>query len=472
MHKDDLLFEKLLEFDLDVNRGMDDVPSFLHKHYEQYIEALEEAVNGNNPFLREEFISKVRTKIPEIKYICNQIVEIGHTIRAGKTKQAYLDATELFNELQSILEADQSWTQYFGYYCRIRSGDFRIKPCDDSKSKKTELFHIKDHQRGLIKSFRYSISGYPCLYLAGSYQLAWYECEMPTKFSYCEFQFQCDEENRIKLFDMSKRPRPVLEIVFTVLSNQRDNTEIRQRIFDYLLNYILCYPLFAACSLKVISKNINYIEEYVLPQMFMQWIQENGEYDGVIYNSSAYTSLIRGISAKNIALPAKKFRSDGLCEYLTSKLLVSDIGYLDVSEEFEKYKVLIQQLDEYKGKIWFRIKHSEQFVDETREIIKLCETISLTFNQVITGMDLDMDIILHQIESIADHVDRIYNSKEQIISNFRSKVEKEGNTKNLDNTIEQFEEDIENFYSISNQIVQRSISFTFEYEELQNFEKI
>ena len=472
MYKGDLLFEKLLEFDLDINRGKLDVPSFLQGHFKQYIDALEESVNGNNSFLGDDFIFKVRSNIPEIRQICYEIVDIGLTIRAGKVKKAYLDATKLFDKLQLTLGSDQSWTQYFGYYCRIRSGDFRVRSFDDRKMKKAELFHIKDQNRELIKPFRYSISGYPCLYLAGDYRLAWYECEMPMKFSYCQFEFQNEEKNQIKLFDMSKRSRPVLEIVFIGLTNHRENNEMQEKIFDYLLNYILCYPLFAACSLKVISKNINYIEEYVLPQMFMQWIQENGEYDGVIYNSSAYTSLIRGITAKNIALPVKKFRADGLCEDLTSKLLVSNIGYLDVSEEFNNYKVLIQKLDEYKEKIWFRFKHSELLVEDTWEIIKLCETISLTYNHVINRKDVDMDIILHQIESIVDHVERIYNSKQQIISNFRSKVEKEGNTKDLDNTIKLFEEDIESFYSISKQIVQRNIAFTFQFEELQNFEKI
>lgn len=61
--------------------------------------------------------------------------------------------------------------------------------------------------------------------------------------------------------------------------------------YKFLLRYIMIYPIAAACSVKVKDRNTKFVEEYVFPQLFMQWIRETDEFDGVRYKSSLNTSV-------------------------------------------------------------------------------------------------------------------------------------------------------------------------------------
>ena len=97
----------------------------------------------------------------------------------------------------------------------------------------------------------------------------------------------------------------------------------------------MVYPIAAACSVKVKDRNTKFVEEYVFPQLFMQWIRETDEFDGVRYKSSLNTNLVDGMGTINIALPVKEYRADGLDRRLAEKITVSDIGYLDVNCDFK-----------------------------------------------------------------------------------------------------------------------------------------
>ena len=52
------------------------------------------------------------------------------------------------------------------------------------------------------------------------------------------------------------------------------------------MRYIVSYPLAAACSVKVKDRNSKFVEEYIFPQLFMQWIRKSDVVDGVRYKSS------------------------------------------------------------------------------------------------------------------------------------------------------------------------------------------
>ena len=116
--------------------------------------------------------------------------------------------------------------------------------------------------------------------------------------------------------------------------------------YKFLLRYIMIYPIAAACSVKVKDRNTKFDEEYVFLQLFMQWIRETDEFDGVRYKSSLNTSLVDGMGAINIALPVKEYRADGLDRRLAEKITVSDIGYLDVNCDFQKYNDILEKIKE------------------------------------------------------------------------------------------------------------------------------
>lgn len=152
---------------------------------------------------------------------------------------------------------------------------------------------------------------------------------MPRQFSYCQMIINEKGENALRLVDFSNRPINLISNINIWINNAEK--EKVQKIYQYLLNYIITYPLAVACSIKVNERNNKFVEEYVIPQIFMQWIRESNHFDGIKYKSSLYSNLVKGMGAINIALPVKEFRKDGLGINLTSKVLVSDIGYLDVN---------------------------------------------------------------------------------------------------------------------------------------------
>jgi hypothetical protein len=243
MYTNDMLFRKLLKYDFDLFRGILDVPTFLQTHFQNYLQDINEAATGDNPFLGRDFCSQVLDNLSVIEKICGGIVEIGRIFRGGRIKEAHENAYDLFDSLEPYYLSRFSWIGRDGEYYRIRKGDFRTKPGDDSKKNKAELFHIKDNNRNLVGAYRFSVSGYPCLYLTSGFELGWFECGMPRQFSYCKMRIEESGENALRLVDFSNRPVDLLSNMHVWLLSAKDNLEEKKKLYNYLLNYIITYPL-------------------------------------------------------------------------------------------------------------------------------------------------------------------------------------------------------------------------------------
>lgn len=413
MYKDEL-FQILLKYDFDLNRNDLDVPSYLERHFKKFSDDIEIAASGSNPLLGTEFCAQVLDNISLIKSICNKLVEIGRINRNGQIKDAFESAYNLFSSMEPYYLSRLSWAGRDGDYYRIRQGDLRIKLGDDSRKKKAELFHIKDSKRNLIGAYRFSIPGFPCLYLTSGFELGWFESGMPKQFSYCRMLIEESGDNALRLIDISNRPVELLSGIRVWILNAKDNQDELRKIHNYFLNYIITYPLAAACSIKVKDRDDKFVEEYVIPQMFMNWVRENGSHDGIRYKSSLNTTLVQGMGAVNIALPVKKFRDDGLCERLTSKIAVSDIAYLDVNEEFKKYQQYLQDIIDFKIDLWDKRIRENYSGGYVLKLIGICETITVTYNSIINGSHLN-DVMLNQIDCLADYIYTVQENKESII---------------------------------------------------------
>lgn len=471
MYKGDQLFQVLLKYDFDLNRNGYDVPSYLKEHFEKYERDIESAASGSNPFLGVEFCTQVLKNIPLIKDISNRIVGIGQMNRDGRIKDAFENAYTLFSSMEPYFLFRFSWAGRDGDYYRIRRGDLQIKPGDDSKKKKAELFHIKDSKRDLIGAYRFSIPGFPCLYLTSGFELGWFESGMPEQFSYCRMHIEESGENALQLIDISNRPVDLLSNIHQWILKANDKDEELQKIYKYLLNYIITYPIAAACSIKVKDRGDKFVEEYVIPQMLMSWIRETSKFDGIRYKSSLNTTLVQGMGAINIGLPVTKFRDDGLCENLTSKISVSDIGYMDVNEEFKKYQEFLQDLIDFKNDLWNKRIRGNYSGGYVFRLIKLCDAVSVSYNSIISGNQLN-DVLLHQIDCIADYIDTIHETKESVVQKCINEVKLL--EPSVDDTKLRAEilSDIEGFYSLITKIIHKNVVINFSPEDLSNFEKI
>lgn len=360
-------------------------------------------------------------------------------------------------------------------YYRIRSGNFRVrneKNEEKSKKKKAELFHIKSHRRDLVGAYRFSVSGFPCLYLASDVRLSWLECGMPKQFSYCRIGILGSDRESLELIDFSIRPVDLISSMHCWILGAKDDNEKKRKALDFFLKYIITYPLIASCSLKVKDRSSKFVEEYIISQIFMHWIKEDREYDGIKYKSLLNTTLTEGMGAVNIALPAREFRKDGLCKILTSKISVSDIEYLDVGQDFKRYQNYLKDIKEFRNMLLGERVKSEYTVNYLNKIIDLCNLINLIYQSIIEGNEIN-DITLQQIACISDYIDMIYENKEQIIKE-ELKIRK---SKGIETGEDKLRSDIflkiEKFYELTTKMVHKNMLFYFNIDnDLENYEEI
>lgn len=376
----------------------------------------------------------------------------------------------LFDRVEPYLLRRLSWHGNSGNFYRIRQGDFRIKNPADSKKQKAELFHIKKELHNRIGAYRYSVAGYPCLYLASDRELAWFECVMPKQFSFCQMVITEEGENALQLIDFSHRPIDLLSsITIWILNNRRQGQESSNeimKIYDFFIKYIITYPLAAACSVKVKDRGNKYIEEYVFPQLFMSWIRERKDIDGVRYKSSLNSALVQGMGAIYVALPVKKFREDGLDEHLVSKIGISDIGYLDVNKDFQKYQCALDDLQTFINKLRIYIIESPYVGDYIYEIIELSECITKTYTALMEGNYINSELLFTYVDRLCDYVNLLYSCKERKLEDCINNASKEKQFIDAAVIEAQFEE----FYGLAKKILHKHMVFNFTFENVGNFE--
>lgn len=134
-----------------------------------------------------------------------------------------------------------------------------------------QIFHIPFNKRNLVANERYSISGFPCLYLADSIEGVKAELEI-TELSSNFFIGNFEVENLIKYFDLTP--------LFLKNLNQLSITEIKISMLKLLL--------LMACSIRVNNKKSNYCSNYVIPQLVTASIASKAKYN---YRCIKYLSI-------------------------------------------------------------------------------------------------------------------------------------------------------------------------------------
>ena len=173
-----------------------------------------------------------------------------------------------------------------------------------------ELFHIPVTKRQFISNERFSLSGFPTLYLATALPLAWQECGYPEKYYWSEFR--CSEllgtdesaDNPLGKMRLLALYSPH-EIAIWGMSLKYNEPELWIAV---IRRYLAIYPLVLACSFANANGGTPFKQEYIIPQMLMQWVyRHKRKCSGISYFSCMDDSTIPDKwNAYNIALPAVK----------------------------------------------------------------------------------------------------------------------------------------------------------------------
>lgn len=193
--------------------------------------------------------------VAECKMLMDSIIKSLSAYFNGSPNMAYRILEHTFADKNFHLLKTLPQIQYLGPLYRVRG----VRNLSAQK----DLFHTPFELRNICGSYRYSILGYPSLYLAGSIETALAESRI------------IDNQYSVMLF----RSNEILQCIDLSLPS-------RKLSFWERYSLVLFYPLIFACGLKVKEENKPFKPEYVIPQLLFQVVSECSNLMGVSYTST------------------------------------------------------------------------------------------------------------------------------------------------------------------------------------------
>lgn len=222
---------------------------------------------------------------------------------------------------------------------------YRVRPVDEPRQyTREEIFHVPFSRRRLVSASRFSIAGYPSLYLGTSPDLSRIETGLEKRDRYIVSKFKIERElnkceTNIYVLNLAIKPNEIKNFVF---SNDIYGIEDER----FRKSYIEAYPLIAACSIMVEKKNKNFYPEYIIPQLVMQWLNEKANQDKKsIYGVKYFTCRSKNprIKGYNYVFPVQSYDIargvEDYCEVLSSIFKLTEPvssttdGFEDVMEQ-------------------------------------------------------------------------------------------------------------------------------------------
>lgn len=175
-----------------------------------------------------------------------------------------------------------------------------------------DIFHAPFNLRNILKTYRYSVPGYPCLYVADSLYSCWEEMRRPNLDGFFYVGFRNLED--VKLLDLRVR---------------RDLTTKKE-----IEIYLQMLPWTIACSMQVKESGDVFVPEYIIPQEIFKWLLKKYRNDrkNALTNPCmgiAYTSAMEDVWFEFTKNPSDYHLADNmaLLTYVPKELVLADAGY-------------------------------------------------------------------------------------------------------------------------------------------------
>lgn len=216
------------------------------------------------------------------------------------------------------------------YRARNNDGMKNMRCCD--------LFHVPFDKRSYVTTKRYSIPGYPCLYMASSIMCCYKEIGLRSSISVSSFKTRKDFE----VYD------------FTFFPNEDNGPK-------QFWTFLESYPFKIACAILVKEQNENsvFIPEYIIPQFILHYTikQKGSKQFGIIYTSTkAYSGNVKESLNEmytNLVIPVREIKEKGYCDKLNEMFSMTEPRNINVAvlmdnnmfDEIEKQ----EQTSEFKN---------------------------------------------------------------------------------------------------------------------------
>ena len=294
-------------------------PDFLKEIYSRYLEVLDQIDEGS-------IVEKLKLNRNKLASFCQTILESINTYYLGFPAKAYDEFVKAMSFIDEFL-----FPQKGGQVARIQEEPFyRARPGKELLYERKDMFHMPFEKRENVTTQRFSIPGLPCLYLSNSVYACWEELDRPD-INIMQVTRLKLENPRLKFLDLSLSPSYLIRLVKFSTSKQylqgRQSTGQALDGKDYLtLNFLMKWPLIAACSIKVRKVDGTFKPEYVFPQFLLQWVRYNKNIDGIKYFSvkTNFNSKHDFSRFANYAFPVKEIKTEGLCGTLSKSFSMTE----------------------------------------------------------------------------------------------------------------------------------------------------
>ena len=286
------------KFDLPIHyNSTEDFHGFLFDKLDEFNNFIVDSVNDVPSECAD--LQKVTKCQDAIQLIIENIKKAFDEYYNGRPDLAYSIFEKVLVELSSLETLPERSFHREGFY-RIRIGE-------DITTRK-DIFHIPFSRRTLVAPQRYSIAGFPCLYLANSIYVAWEEFHRPSldTLNFTKLQFS----------------NPVNFINFSPL-DFRDSLYSSSDLLAFFQKMLL-YPVLLICSVKVAKPDNPFKPEYIFSQFTLRWCKEKDNYNGVMYGSTRVNPNSKG-RFYNFAIPVSDYQiNTDFCPELTQKIKLTN----------------------------------------------------------------------------------------------------------------------------------------------------
>lgn len=269
----------------------------LTQKFDRYIELLRDLDNT------DQYTDAILKEMPQIELLCNGIKETVELYLKGSPYKAYSIFNEGISKLDShIYESRMDIDVYL----------YRIRDTEERHLTKKDIFHIPFESRGRVENQRFSINGFPCLYFGSSIYACWEELNRPGF-----------DNLHISAFKSVKSPH-VLDLTFPVGKVGRRSINFKPKDSD-IVNKIILFPLIISCSVKNKNNTDIFKEEYIVPQILLEWLNNTSKIDAIKYSSLSLPNYNLDDSLFiNYVFPAKNHSKSGHCCYLRDMFMLTD----------------------------------------------------------------------------------------------------------------------------------------------------
>lgn len=234
------------------------------------------------------------------------------------------DRAAAYNRLDSALHSLGAHLRALmpsGDMSRVIDPLYRFRIAGPAPYHKGGLFHIPFYLRRLVGPMRYSIAGLPSLYLGGSTHVCWRELGEPDLATVVVSRFHAIENTNLRVLNFGHRLPVLAAYVATVPQDFIGPTTAAAMIAAQ----VACWPLIAACSVRVPDRGTRDRPEYLVPQLVLEWITRTHQFHGIRYFSTHYAEYPDDPKTyMNYVFPARTSPPVGYCSELCELFELTD----------------------------------------------------------------------------------------------------------------------------------------------------